>query len=102
MDTGLIVMIGRGVAKRGRRDDLIDLLRSIAEQDEKEVGTVMQAFHCERDNPNVFWEYNVYRSAEARAIHREHIAPFVAQMDDLWEQWPYMRAVVPLAAKGLQ
>jgi quinol monooxygenase YgiN len=102
MDTGLVIAIARGVAKRGRRDQLVDLLRSVAEQDEKEVGTVMQAFQSERDNPNIIWEYNVYRSSEARELHRKNVAPVGAKMMDMWEQWPYVNFCVPIAAKGYE
>ena len=102
MDDGLVIAVSRAVVKHGRRGELDPLLRSVLEIDEHDPGTIVHAMHAERDNPNVIWNYTVYRDWEARAIHGEHVEPIRAQMADLWEQWAYPHWCDPIAAKGIQ
>ena len=104
MDAAPIVVIAKIVVKRGRRDELIKLLGEVVEQDKKETGTIVQAFQSERDNPDVIWEYNVYKTVEDLELHRKNIAPMIAKMveADLIEQWPYRTFLTPIDAKGIE
>ncbi len=102
MADGPIIVVSRGVAKYGRRDDLIPLMRSIIERDSTEDGTLVHALQSERDAPNVIWGYTVYRDTEARDIHWKNIAPILTKMDGMWEQWAYPHFCTPIAAKGVQ
>jgi quinol monooxygenase YgiN len=99
MDDGPIIVVSRGVAKRGRRDELIALLRLMTERDEQESGTLLNAFLCERDDQFVIWGLTIYSDPEAENRHLSNVSQMLEQMEDLWEQWPHPIYCVPLAAK---
>ena len=93
------IVVSRGVAKHGRRDELIPLLRSVTEQDKQEHGVLLNAVNCERDDQHVIWGLTVYRDSEAQDAHSKNISPILEKMDGLWEQWPHPIYCVPIAAK---
>jgi quinol monooxygenase YgiN len=99
IDDGPIMIVTRGVATHGRRDDLFALLREMHEQDEQEVGTLLHANQCERDDPSVVWGLTIYRDVEARNIHWNNLTPKLPTREGLWEQWPHPIYCLPIAAK---
>jgi hypothetical protein len=99
MDDGPIIIVSRGVAKHGRRDELIPLLRSVTEQEALEGDILLHTFVSERDDPHVIWELAVHRDVDARDSDWKRISPIEERMEGLWEQWPHPVYCEPLAAK---
>ncbi|HWD23900.1 MAG TPA: antibiotic biosynthesis monooxygenase [Acidimicrobiales bacterium] len=102
MEDGPIIIVSRGVVKHGRRDEFIDLERSVIEQDQQESGTLIHALQFERDNPHIVLGYTVFRNQEAHDIHRRNGLPQVPRMMDLYEQSIHVTYCIPLAAKGVE
>jgi quinol monooxygenase YgiN len=99
---GPFVNINRGVVDPRRRDDAIELFRRVLDEDHNEPGTRVQSFQFERDNPNVFWIYEVYANADARERHRQHNSGRVRHdLEEVYSVWPVSRLCVPLFAKGV-
>ncbi len=57
-------LVGFAHAKPDRRDDLEKLLRSFVEPTRAEEGCLEYAVHADRDNPEIFVFYEVWRDKQ--------------------------------------
>jgi quinol monooxygenase YgiN len=99
IDDGPIIIVTRGVATHGRREELIPLLRALIKQDEQQSGKVLHTLEFERDDPSVIWGLTVYRDKAEQNIHSVIAAPTLSTRDGLWEQWPHPIYCDPITLK---
>jgi len=57
-------------AKPGRRDDLLDIMRTLAAEAEGEPGTLLYMFNTVDDDPYMVVTYEVFADEDALAAHQ--------------------------------
>ena len=96
------------VAKLTAADGKADALRSVIAElvqavDDSEAGTLVYAAAQDNEDPDVFWFYEYYGSAEAAATHSKGsaLAEAGSAMRGLLAGRPEVHRLTPVAAKGL-
>jgi quinol monooxygenase YgiN len=83
------------------RDAAITVLREMVELDHREPGTLVQAFHIDRSEPNVFRVYELWASQEALEVHRRNGSRLRVRLGPLVEGDFEVHVCDPLVAKGV-
>lgn len=99
--TGLIAIFRTAP---GRLDDLMAALALVADAAAGEGGTLVYAMHRAGDDPDVAIVYEVYRDADAQALHiaSDAVAMLKQRLPELLAAPPELRPLTPLdGAKGL-
>lgn len=91
------------VAKPGCRDQLVGLLSGMFAEVGNEPGTLLYLMHESCSNPDEIWFVEVYRDAEAFAIHsasetHDHV---IANFGDLVAEPPAVISFRLVAGKGI-
>ncbi|TXL78137.1 antibiotic biosynthesis monooxygenase [Vineibacter terrae] len=60
----------RFVARPGKRDELVAILKPMFNEVEKEPGTLLYLMHLSDNEPDVVWFYERYQDKAAFEIHR--------------------------------
>jgi quinol monooxygenase YgiN len=64
-----VSMLARLKVKDGKGDELVKAFGPIFEQVDREPGTEVYALNRAKDDPNVFWFYELYTDDSALAAH---------------------------------
>lgn len=64
-----VSLLARVKAKEGKADELIAAFRPLLGQAEKEPGTLLYALNRSKDDPHLFWVYELYADGDALAAH---------------------------------
>jgi quinol monooxygenase YgiN len=64
-----VSMLARLVVHDGKGDELISAFEDLFRQVEEEPGTEVYAMNRSSSDPNVFWFYELYTSADALGSH---------------------------------
>jgi autoinducer 2-degrading protein len=64
-----VAVIARVKAKEGKAEELIAAFRPLLGQAEKEPGTLVYAVNRSKDDPHLFWVYELYADGDAFAAH---------------------------------
>ena len=90
-----------GRFREGHRDDAIAVLRDLIDLDHHEPGTLVQAFHLDRDDPNAFRVYELWASEEALEVHRRNGSQLRTRLAPLVVGDFEVHVCAPLVAKGV-
>ena len=90
-----------GRFRDGHRDEAIAVFRDLVELDRGEPGTLVQAFHVDRADPNVFRVYELWGSPEALDLHRGNGARLRERLAPLVDGDFEVHVCDPLVAKGV-
>jgi len=99
-----VAAIAKLTAVEGKAEDLKAAIANLVTQvQESEPGTLVYAAAQDVDDPNVFWFYEFYGSADAAAAHSTGAALAEAgkRMHGLLAGRPEVHRLVPVAGKGL-
>ena len=97
-----VSMLARLVVHDGKGDELISAFEDLFRQVEEEPGTEVYAMNRSSSDPNVFWFYELYTSADALGSHggsdamkkaEAVFAPLIAESELILGE--------PVKAKGL-
>jgi quinol monooxygenase YgiN len=97
-----VSMLARLVVHDGKGDELISAFEDLFRQVEEEPGTEVYAMNRSSSDPNVFWFYELYTSADALGSHGGSdamkkagaiLAPLIAESELILGE--------PVKAKGL-
>jgi len=66
---GKVSMLAKLKVKDGKGDELVKAFGAIFEQVDQEPGTEVYALNRAKDDPNVFWFYELYADDSALATH---------------------------------
>jgi quinol monooxygenase YgiN len=91
----------RIVVRPDRRDQLMRLWAKVRAFDEKEPGTLVQAWHVSVENPNVIWIWELWESEAALESHRVTLRQFRPEMEECILEWPELNICTLAMAKGL-
>jgi quinol monooxygenase YgiN len=86
----------------GRRQEAIGVLARMVELDRSEPGTLVQAFHIDRSDPDVLRVYELWASPAALEAHRRNGAHLRAELGPLIVGDFEVHACAPLFAKGIE
>jgi quinol monooxygenase YgiN len=64
-----VSVIAKLTAKEGKRDELLDHLRTLAKATEDEPGTLQYTINPSTTDPEVVWFYEVYADQDALVTH---------------------------------
>ena len=90
-----------GRFRDGHRDEAIAVFRDLVELDHGEPGTLVQAFHIDRADPNVFRVYELWASPEALDLHRRNGSRLREVLAPLVDGDFEVHVCNPLVAKGV-
>ena len=99
-----VAVIAKLTAVEGRSDDLAAAIADlVTEVQNTEAGTLVYAAAQDTTDPNVFWFYEFYGSAEAATTHSsgDALAHAGRRMRGLLAGPPEVHRLRPVAGKGL-
>ena len=64
-----VSLLARFTAKEGKADELLAAFESLIEQVRNEPGTLLYVMNRAKDNPDMFWFYELYADHDAFAAH---------------------------------
>ncbi len=64
-----VSLLARFTAKEGKADELLAAFELLIEQVRNEQGTLLYAMNRAKDNPDMFWFYELYTDHDAFAAH---------------------------------
>jgi quinol monooxygenase YgiN len=84
-DPGLLTVIAHMRAKPGKRQELQDALIALVEPTSQETGFVNYDLHQGPEDPDLFYLYENWHSAELLDAHLNaaHLVEFAGRLDDL-------------------
>jgi len=99
-----VAVIAKLTAVEGKSDELTAAISDlVTEVRDAEPGTLVYAATQDTTDPNVFWFYEYYGSAEAATTHSsgDALANAGKRMRGLLAGPPEVHRLTPIAAKGL-
>ena len=99
-----VAVIAKLTAVDGKGEDLTAVIADLVTQvRDDETGTLVYAAARDTDDPNVFWFYEFYDSADAATAHSigDALAKAGMRMRGLLAGRPEVHRLVPIADKGL-
>ena len=99
-----VAVVAKLTALEGKADDLTKVVDDLVTQvRDGEPGTLVYAAAQDAANPDVFWFYEYYGSADAAAAHSagDALATAANQMRGLLAGPPEVHLLTPVADKGL-
>ena len=97
-----VSMLAKFTVHDGKGDELVSAFSALFDQVDKEPGTEVYALNRAKDDPNVFWFYELYTDVEALGAHGSSetmakaasvFGPLIAESELILGE--------PLQAKGL-
>ncbi len=64
-----VSLLARFTAKEGKADELLAAFEQLIEQVHNEPGTLLYVMNRAKDNPDMFWFYELYADDDAFAAH---------------------------------
>jgi quinol monooxygenase YgiN len=98
-----ISLIAKLTAAEGKTAELEDVLRGVCAAAVEEDGLEVYAANAAKDEPGVYYFYEVYRDDEALAIHGkgERMSVAMGAFKGLLAGRPEVTMLTPVAAKGI-
>ena len=89
-------------AQPGKRDDLLAGLADLVKEIADEEGTELYIFHADDNDPDAVWSYEIFRDADAVAIHQANqgVAAFGDTLGPLLDGAPEPIRLRPVVGKG--
>src|SRR5689334_552937 len=101
-DGDVFATITTGRFAPGCRQAAIAVLARMVELDRSEPGTLVQAFHIDRRDPDVFRVYELWASQAALEAHRRNSGRLRAELAPLVAGDFEVHECAPLFAKGIE
>ena len=97
-----VAELAKITAKPGMRDALLDALRPMTEQSQREPGTEFHVFHVAADDEVTVWTYELYTDQDARDVHGASpaMAEIGGKVGPLLASAPELIRLVPAFGKG--
>ena len=98
-----ISLIAKLTAADGKADELERALAAVVAAGDEEEGLEVYSAHAADDEPGVYWFFELYRDADAVAVHGkgERMREAMGGFAGLLAGRPEMIRMTPVAAKGL-
>jgi len=64
-----VSLLAKVTAQEGKGDELVAAFEPLIDQVRKEQGTLLYVMNRSKDNPEVFWTYELYTDDDAFAAH---------------------------------
>lgn len=98
-----ITLVAKLTAKEDAVDDLKAALHGLIAAADEEAGLEVYACSQAQDDPQVFWFFEVYSSADALGVHGkgEAMGPAMAALGGHLAARPEVTLMDPVVAKGL-
>jgi quinol monooxygenase YgiN len=98
-----IAIIAKLTAVEGRRDDVVEVMRSMVEAVNAEAGTTVYALHVQADDDVTIWFYERYTDDAALVAHGTSDAMKASgpRLKGLLAGRPEIIRLSPVAAKGV-
>ena len=99
----MIVIAGSVAVRAERRDDAVRAARQMAEATRAETGCVAYRFYADLEDPNVFFIFEEWETADALARHfqTEHMATFQKQLPGLLAGAPGIKRYTVTSADAM-
>jgi quinol monooxygenase YgiN len=99
-----ISVIAKLTAAEGKTKDLEGVLRSVVEAAEEEAGLEIYSVHAVKDEPDVFYFFELYQTDDAFAVHGrgDGMSTAMAAFKGLLAGRPEVTMMTPVVAKGLE
>ena len=100
---GQVSLIAKMTAKEGRRDELVDVLRTVVDAVHQEEGTLVYALNVSSTSPDEVWFYELYRDSDALMAHggSEAMKRAGGPMSELLAGKAELYFLEPVTGKGL-
>lgn len=98
-----ISLIAKLTAAEGKADELEAALASLIAAAEEEAGLEVYSAHADREQPGVYYFFEVYADADALAVHGkgDGMKSAMKQLGSFLGGRPEVTMLEPLVAKGL-
>lgn len=98
-----ITLVAKLTVADGKVDEALAAFDVLIAAADEEPGLEVYSCSQDRENPNVFWFFEVYSNGEALAVHGkgEAMKPAMGALGGLLDGRPEITLMNPVVAKGL-